>query len=199
MQVGAVIPPHRGCIRREAPIHPKRPYSLTRPVVPPGRVFRFWRYFTQHDVRGRKLKSPPPRNAAMPVCRLTVDRKENPGVSTAFCRHMASGRGARWTKLKVFHKISPSRLIDSFRLRRRPFFLLTGWFMTHRLDVAHSRDIVAALVRSCRAAAGISHRIVRNRPLAAAFIAKWPFLRISRKPISRRNLARPVVAGGFSR
>jgi uncharacterized repeat protein (TIGR03809 family) len=28
-------------------------------------------------------------------------------------------------------------------LRLRPFFLLAGWFMTHRIDVARGRDIVA--------------------------------------------------------
>jgi uncharacterized repeat protein (TIGR03809 family) len=45
--------------------------------------------------------------------------------------------------VKVFHRISLSRLIDSSRLRLRPFFSLTGWFMTHHLDVARGRDIVA--------------------------------------------------------
>jgi uncharacterized repeat protein (TIGR03809 family) len=35
-----------------------------------------------------------------------------------------------------------SRLIDSFPLRPRPFFFLTGWLMTYRLDVARGRDIV---------------------------------------------------------
>jgi hypothetical protein len=45
INVGAVIPPHRLYSAR-APIHPKRPYGLTRPVVPPdgsfisGRCFR---------------------------------------------------------------------------------------------------------------------------------------------------------------
>jgi uncharacterized repeat protein (TIGR03809 family) len=29
------------------------------------------------------------------------------------------------------------------RLRLRPFSLLAGWFMTHRLDVARGRDVVA--------------------------------------------------------
>src|SRR5437016_1628639 len=36
--VGAVIPPHRLYSAR-APIHPKRPYGLTRPVVPPDGSF----------------------------------------------------------------------------------------------------------------------------------------------------------------
>src|SRR5882672_8109715 len=40
MNVGAVIPPHRLYSAR-APIHPKRPYGLTRPVVPPDGSFPF--------------------------------------------------------------------------------------------------------------------------------------------------------------
>lgn len=36
-----------------------------------------------------------------------------------------------------------SRAGDSSPLRLRQFFPLTGWFMTHRLDGADSRDIVA--------------------------------------------------------
>ena len=40
MNVGAVIPPHRLYSAR-APIHPKRPYGLTRPVVPPDGSFLF--------------------------------------------------------------------------------------------------------------------------------------------------------------
>jgi uncharacterized repeat protein (TIGR03809 family) len=36
-----------------------------------------------------------------------------------------------------------SRLIDSPSLRPRPFSLLAGWFMTHRLDVARGRGTVA--------------------------------------------------------
>ena len=38
IDVGAVIPPHRLYSAR-APIHPKRPYGLTRPVVPPDGSF----------------------------------------------------------------------------------------------------------------------------------------------------------------
>src|SRR5258708_22636523 len=37
--VGAVIPPHRGCIRRERPSTPSAPYGFTRPVVPPDGAF----------------------------------------------------------------------------------------------------------------------------------------------------------------
>src|SRR4051812_10246302 len=40
MNVGAVIPPHWLYTAR-APIHPKRPYGLTRPVVPPDGSFHF--------------------------------------------------------------------------------------------------------------------------------------------------------------
>ena len=40
IDVGAVIPPHRLYSAR-APIHPKRPYGLTRPVVPPDGSFHF--------------------------------------------------------------------------------------------------------------------------------------------------------------
>jgi uncharacterized repeat protein (TIGR03809 family) len=44
----------------------------------------------------------------------------------------------------MFSTEYPNRvLIDSSALRRRPFFLLTGWFMTYRLDAARRRDIVA--------------------------------------------------------
>jgi uncharacterized repeat protein (TIGR03809 family) len=51
----------------------------------------------------------------------------------------------RLDKIKVFHKISQSRPIDSYRLRPRPFFSLrvTGWFMANQIDVARGRDIVA--------------------------------------------------------
>jgi uncharacterized repeat protein (TIGR03809 family) len=44
---------------------------------------------------------------------------------------------------KVFHKSCTSRPIDSCALRLRPFSLLTGWFMTHRLGAARGRDVVA--------------------------------------------------------
>ena len=60
---------------------PKRPYSLTRPVVPPDGSFVLAR-ISEHS---RLTKSASAlricglRNSAMPVCRLTVDREENPG------------------------------------------------------------------------------------------------------------------------
>jgi hypothetical protein len=60
---------------------PKRPYSLTRPVVPPDGSFVFAR-ISEHS---RLTKSASAlricrlRNSAMPVRRLTVDREENPG------------------------------------------------------------------------------------------------------------------------
>src|SRR5260221_1489318 len=37
--VGAGIPPHPGCIRRERPSTPSAPYGLTPPVVPPDGSF----------------------------------------------------------------------------------------------------------------------------------------------------------------
>jgi uncharacterized repeat protein (TIGR03809 family) len=46
-------------------------------------------------------------------------------------------------KIKVFHKISLSRSTDSSGLRLASVFLLADWFMTHRLDVARGRDVVA--------------------------------------------------------
>src|SRR5690348_3580860 len=39
--VGAIIPPHRRLYSARAPIHPKRPYGSTRPVVPPDGSFAF--------------------------------------------------------------------------------------------------------------------------------------------------------------
>jgi uncharacterized repeat protein (TIGR03809 family) len=52
-------------------------------------------------------------------------------------------RGDLLDKIKVFHKISLSRSTDSSGLRLASVFLLADWFMTHRLDVARGRDIVA--------------------------------------------------------
>ena len=46
INVGAVIPPHRLYSAR-APIHPKRPYGLTRPVVPPDGSFTFGGHFPE--------------------------------------------------------------------------------------------------------------------------------------------------------
>ena len=45
ISVGAVIPPHRGCIRRERPSTPSAPIWLDPSGCPPGRVFRFRGYF----------------------------------------------------------------------------------------------------------------------------------------------------------
>src|SRR6202022_4571873 len=78
----------------------------------------------------------------MPVRRLTVDREETPDFY-GFLSAPASSTGCVLDNAKVFHRISLSRPIDSSPLRPRQFFLLTGWFMTHRADVAHGRDIVA--------------------------------------------------------
>jgi hypothetical protein len=54
-----------------------------------------------------------------------------------------SGKRSSLDKIKVFHKITLSRPIDSYWLRPASVSLLTGWFMTHRIDVARGRDIVA--------------------------------------------------------
>jgi uncharacterized repeat protein (TIGR03809 family) len=78
----------------------------------------------------------------MPVRRLTVDSEETPDFY-GFLSALASSKRCVLDNAKVFHRISLSRPIDSSRLRLRPFFLLTGWFMTHRADVARGRDIVA--------------------------------------------------------
>ena len=52
--VGAVIPPHRLYSAR-APIHPKRPYGLTRPVVPPDGSFLFSTAFRSKALFARGL------------------------------------------------------------------------------------------------------------------------------------------------
>src|SRR6266404_6136109 len=56
--VGAVIPPHRLYSAR-APIHPKRPYGLTRPVVPPDGSFIFGTVFWKKLRRGRRCAGLP--------------------------------------------------------------------------------------------------------------------------------------------
>jgi uncharacterized repeat protein (TIGR03809 family) len=55
----------------------------------------------------------------------------------------ASKMGAHWTTQEVFHKISLSRLTDSSPVASASVLLLTGWYMTHRTDVARGRDVVA--------------------------------------------------------
>lgn len=51
--MGAVIPPHQSYQAR-APIHPKRPYGLTRPVVPPDGSFLFSAYLSEVDAGSRE-------------------------------------------------------------------------------------------------------------------------------------------------
>jgi uncharacterized repeat protein (TIGR03809 family) len=82
------------------------------------------------------------RSPAIPRRRLTVDRERIPDFY-GFLSMTGVWERCLLDNAKVFHRISLSRLIDSSPLRLRPFFLLTGWFMTHRLDVARGRDIVA--------------------------------------------------------
>jgi uncharacterized repeat protein (TIGR03809 family) len=82
------------------------------------------------------------RKAAIPRRGLTVYRQGNP----VFLRvSVDEGRLVEHSldNAKVFHRISLSRPTDSFPLRPRPFSLPTGWLMTHRVDVARGRDIVA--------------------------------------------------------
>jgi hypothetical protein len=95
--VGAVIPPHRLYSAR-APIHPKRPYGLTRPVVPPDGSFisgtGFWKkrrrvglptadfpfVCVTRDISSclpKRNDRGAPRNAAMPSRSLTVDGADN--------------------------------------------------------------------------------------------------------------------------
>ncbi len=99
IDVGAVIPPHRLYSAR-APIHPKRPYGLTRPVVPPDGSFIFGTGFGRgcvacgaartaghtffvclRDTQFYRVSSSERRrmlrNAVMLPCGLTVDRADN--------------------------------------------------------------------------------------------------------------------------
>ena len=111
--------------------------------------------------------------------------------------------GVWWGRLldnaKVFHKISLSRLIDSsrgcVRVRFSPCGLVHDTSTRRGTRPRHRR----ALVRSCRAAAGIPHRTVRDRPLAPLSQRT----RLSREyPGSQDrggNLARSVDARGLPR
>ena len=68
INVGAVIPPHRLYSAR-APIHPKRPYGLTRPVVPPDGSFvsgLSFRLSPHHDINGYAASKNPVRGAKPP-------------------------------------------------------------------------------------------------------------------------------------
>src|SRR5205085_1303312 len=92
-------PPHRLYSAR-APIHPKRPYGLTRPVVPPDGSFLFSGcfqrkyHFSRAEGGPRQTAQPGGRqllqlcweseanasvsNAAMLPCDLTVEKANNP-------------------------------------------------------------------------------------------------------------------------
>ena len=140
IDVGAVIPPHRLYSAR-APIHPKRPYGLTRPVVPPDGSFIFGRCFRSKQLRMRRSRKPPAtrflsacRNiqfyralgATRSCCRagLTVDECDNPVFMRALshaCGYMASRTGQRKSFPQNIHCHHPT---DSSRLRLRPFSLL---------------------------------------------------------------------------
>src|ERR1700691_2448311 len=139
MLVGAVIPPHRGCIRRERPSTPSAPYGLTRPVVPPDGSFvladisstsvrrdrLYW--LARGRGRGPHLSHPrgnsahPGGTSAIPVRRLTVNGEDRRRFSRRFADQWPLVRtlaGQRKSFPQNIHVAS----IDSFPLRPRPFF-----------------------------------------------------------------------------
>src|SRR6266481_2874278 len=100
----------------------------------------------------------------MPVRRLTVDREENPDFY-GFQSIPASSRGCVWTTQK-FSTEYPChvQLIRPrcVRVRLSPYGLVHDTSSRRGTRPRHRR----ALVRSCRTAAGVPHRAVRDRPLA---------------------------------
>jgi hypothetical protein len=109
-----------------------------------------------------------------------------------------SGRAARWTKLKFSTKISLSRLLirsGCVGVRFSPHGLIHD--ISIRRDPRPQRR--RALVCTCRAAAGISHRIVRDRPLAALSQRSGLSRKHQGSQISGRNLARSLDARGLCR
>ena len=106
------------------------------------------------------------RSSAMPICRLDCRSAGKPRDDYGFCSIIRGRLEGSLDFVKVFHKIYMSRVIDSCRLRQRPLFSPYG--LVH--DTSTRRGTQPrrgrALVRSCRAAPRISHRTVRDRPLA---------------------------------
>ena len=98
---------------------PQRPYSLTRPVVPPDGSF-VWGVLS---------------------CSPSVERRWPNGAMD---------------KIKVFHRISRSRLTDSSALRRRPSFS-NGLVYDSRTRRGTWPPHCGALVQAGRATAGIPH------------------------------------------
>ena len=86
--------------------------------------------------------------------------------------------------VKVFHKIYSSRLADSFQLRPRPSFSCGQGHDTSTGRHGWPRH-PRALVRARRAAARLSHRIVRDRALAPLSQRTGFLWRISGKPRPR--------------
>src|SRR5690242_3006522 len=128
---------------------PQAPIWLDPSGCPPGRVFYFHsRIFPDRIAR--------PRVTVKRLEKLDKPRAPHPVVASC------------WTSQKVFHKIMPSFSVDSPPLRRvRVRFFPYGLVhdtSTGRGDEPRSGG---AMVRTRRAAAGISHRNVRERPLAA--------------------------------
>ncbi len=102
----------------------------------------------------------------MPCCGLTVNSQDNPVFARVFVDRVTRYSVADWTIAKVFHRISLSRSIDSVTVASASVFSPHGQvYDTSNRRGARPR-VARALVQSGRATAGISHRIVRDRPLA---------------------------------
>src|ERR1700691_1454343 len=132
MLVGAVIPPHRGCIRRERPSTPSAPYGFTRPVVPPDGSFvladisstsvrRDRLYWLARGRWRRPQLSHPGGNSAIPVRRLTVNGEDRRRFSRRFADQWPLVRTLAGQR-KSFPQNIHAASIDSFPLRPRPFF-----------------------------------------------------------------------------
>lgn len=109
---------------------PQAPIWLDPSGCPPGRVFILWIALHFPGVLLHLLFDDV-RNPAVPACRLDredIEAPEQYGSSVLL-------RGHSLDFVKVFHKIILSCLGDSRPLRPASVFLLTGWFMTHRIDV----------------------------------------------------------------
>ncbi|PJG57083.1 hypothetical protein CVM73_01340 [Bradyrhizobium forestalis] len=86
--MGAVIPPHQSYQAR-APIHPKRPYGSTRPVVPPDGSFLFRAFLSEVDTGSRE------ENASKQESRASVLIQSEPklGASDFLKRRIRSACG----------------------------------------------------------------------------------------------------------
>ena len=173
-------------VTARAPIHPKRPYGLTRPVVPPDGSFVSGAYFGRQPRRcpaNCQLSYLADCGPRMLRCGPTAARAENPATLRLSVDCMASDRAAWLDNEKFSTKYRLSRLIDLSRCVRVRF---SPYGLVHdtSLDVARGRDIVA---RWCDLAENGSNTSPNcSRPAAgAAFTANRPFSRTSRKPKPR--------------